>query len=552
MKKLPADNRLSQAFRSQDGLALLQAIILISIVASLLLIIVSVTLLGLNVSKQGVRRTAALHIAEAGINYYLWHLVHDPADYCDGNPCVGSPPYGPFVHDFHDNTGKKIGSYTLWIAPPSITDGSKVVICHTPPATNETISVAPSAVQGHLDHGDFLGPCEGGGTGGGTVVVESRGDVEDGNENRTIVAALGIPSFAQYAVVANDTVNHIRFGEDTEIFGPIHNNGGVRFDGVAHDLVTSAMAEYNDPDHDDIDSPQHSYHPDNILEPGVHTHVPPDEDRFLGGKSFPVPPVDFAQVTADLNEIETQATDDGYYYGPTGAGYHIVLGNNNYTIYRVNSVTASCNTSLGWQPTYGISSQSVVAAGVSYPTNGVIFVDDNLWVDGKIMDVALTIASSEEIYINNDIEYTYLDGRDKLGLIAQENISVGLYSEGSFSGSSDQRELTIHAALLAQNGRVGRNYYPYRYRQFSWQSWSYCLQSSDNYWQRNKISVYGSLATNRRYGFSWICGDTWTIGDYCDSGYDVREVTYDENLSASPPPSFPTIGNYAILDWREK
>src|SRR3989344_1826645 len=178
------------------GFALLQTILLITIIASLMLVIVTLTILGLNISKQGVRQTSALDIAEAGVNYYLWHLVHDPDDYCDGNSCTGSPPYGPYVHNFTDNTGKVIGTYTLWIAPPEITQGGKVVLCHVPPTTDETIVVSPSAVEGHLDHGDSFGPCEGGGASGGTVVVESRGDVVDGNENRTIVSALGVPSFA--------------------------------------------------------------------------------------------------------------------------------------------------------------------------------------------------------------------------------------------------------------------------------------------------------------------------------------------------------------------
>jgi len=523
-------SKLKEKISGNSGVALLGAIILISVVAGILLILVTLTLLGLNISKQRVRQLSALDVSEAGINYYLWHLVHAPGDYCDGNPCVGTPPYGPYVHNFTDNSGNVIGTYTLWIAPPGITTGGKMVICHVPPTTDETLTVAPSAVQGHLDHDDYFGPCEGGGgSGGGRVVVESRGDVSGGNENRTIVATLGIPSFAQYAVVANDTVNHIRFGVGTEVWGPIHNNGGVRFDGVAHALVTSALAQYRDPD-------------TGLTEPGVYTTQPNPSQVFLGGTNFPVPPVDFNQVTANLNDLKQKAQDNGLYYGPSGAsGYHIVLKQNDtFDIYRVNSTTGSCwIAGMGWQAKNTINSQTKIGTGVPFPADGIIFVEDNLWIDGRIDGAWLTVAAAtlpestdRSIFINSDLKYTNLDGRDKLGLIAQKDISVGLESEGSFSGSDDQKELRIDAALLAQKGRVGRNYYN-----------SGC---STTYYKRNIITVYGSIATNQRYGFSWVCGSTWC------SGYDIRNVTYDQNLSVAPPPAFPTIGNYAILDWREE
>ncbi|HEX7456490.1 MAG TPA: hypothetical protein VF303_03420 [Candidatus Nanoarchaeia archaeon] len=494
IKTLLKRKKITDFIKEKTGLALIQAIILITIIASLLLVIVSLTLLGLNVAKQGVRQTSALDVAEAGVNYYLWHLVHAPEDHKDGNDFPADPPFGPYTHDVTDNTGKKIGTYTLWVTPPE--------------------------------------------AGGDLVTVESKGTIEDGNENRTIVAKLGIPTFAQYAVVTNDTVNHIRFGLGTEVFGPIHNNGGVRFDGVAHDLVSSSLATYNDPDH-----------PGGV-EPGVHTHQPDPDEVFLGGTAFPVPPVDFGQISSELDDLKTRAQDNGINYEPSGAsGYHIVLKTNDtFDIYRVNSTTASCrNPGNDWQATDGITNQTLISGSVPFPNNGVIFVEDKLWIDGKINGANLTIAAAtlpdnpatyKSIIINNDLEYTNYDGTDKVGLVAQGNVSAGLFSEGAFTGTDDEKELRVNAALIAQNGRVGRNYFH--------------KNCSSTYYQRNIITVYGAIATNQRYGFTWICGNAWTENDSCDSGYKDRNVTYDQYLSANPPPYFPRVGNYAILDWRER
>src|SRR5690606_21947328 len=62
----------------------------------------------------------ALHIAEAGLQYYRWVLAHDPDDYQDG---TGEP--GPYVHSFTDPQSGVTGSYSLSITPPE--EGSTVI-----------------------------------------------------------------------------------------------------------------------------------------------------------------------------------------------------------------------------------------------------------------------------------------------------------------------------------------------------------------------------------------------------------------------------------------
>jgi hypothetical protein len=52
----------------------------------------------------------------------------------------------------------------------------------------------------------------------------------------------------------------MRFGAGTEVFGKIHSNVGIRFDGVAHNVISSGVASFDDPDHGGGN------------EFGVHTH----------------------------------------------------------------------------------------------------------------------------------------------------------------------------------------------------------------------------------------------------------------------------------------
>jgi type II secretory pathway component PulK len=56
-------------------------------------------------SQYVVLREQAFQVAEAGIEYYRWHLAHAQSDYYDGQ---GASSTGPYVHDFFDKDGVKL------------------------------------------------------------------------------------------------------------------------------------------------------------------------------------------------------------------------------------------------------------------------------------------------------------------------------------------------------------------------------------------------------------------------------------------------------------
>ncbi len=429
----------------------------------------------------------AFRIAEAGIEYYRWHLAHAPGDYKDG---TGQP--GPYVHNFNDKNGVVLGTFSLEITPPSV--GSSV------------------------------------------VNVRSTGKVQaDPSIEKTIEVKFAKSSFAKFAVVS---ASNVRFGGGTEVFGQIHSNGGIRFDGLAHNLVTSAVSRYNDPDHSGND------------EFGVHTHVSPEDpqppgavpnrpDVFEAGRQFPVPAVDFAGVTSTLADIKSGAQSGGIYFGPSGkSGYRLVFKTNDTVdIYKVNSTTSppgGCVMVIGQQDwgTLSVNTQQFLG-NYPNPQNKLIFFEDNIWTEGKINTARITVgagifpenpAKYASITINNDLLYTNYDGQDAIGLIAQGNINTGLISEDN---------LRIDAALFAQNGRVGRYYYrPPAGGQ----------QRCSPYHIRDTITIYGMIASNQRYGFAYTDG----------TGYQNRNLIYDANLFYAPPPDFPlTSDHYEQIFWKE-
>ncbi len=483
---------------SKKGFLLVQTLVFAGIGLMITGALASWAATNTNVSRRFFYREQALQIAEAGIDYYRWHLAHAPSDYQDG---TNSP--GPYEHIFYDKDDTSIGKFILTI---------------TPPAVGSTI-----------------------------VTVQSDGYVDaDPSVVRKIRVRLGVPSLAKFAAVSND---NIRFGEGTEVFGPIHSNGGIRFDGLAHNLVTSSQTSYNDPDHS------------GNSEFGVHTHVnappssgvndtfrsaeapptspvPARSDVFLAGRQFPVPAVDFVGITNDLAKIKTDAQASGKYFSSSGKqGYHITLKTNDtFDIYKVNNLNSpsgGCSNSqnqTGWGTwtikTSGSGNQTLVG-NYAIPANGLIFVEDNVWVDGQINTARVTIASGRfpdnastrpSITVNSDLLYTNFDGQDVISLISQGDVNAGL-------GSSNT--LTIDAALIAQNGRVGRFYYS---------------SSCGSGYTRNTINLYGMIASNIRYGFAYTDG----------TGYSDRNIIYDANLLYGPPPSFPlTSDQYSVISWQE-
>ena len=431
-------------------------------------------------------RTLAFSIAQAGVEYYRWHLAHAPTDYQDG---TGGP--GPYTHNYYDKSNNLVGQFILEITPPL--NGSTIVI------------------------------------------VKSTGKVlDDSSVEKIIEAKLGIPSFAKYAAVLNANV---RFGDGTEVFGGIHSNGGVRFDGIANNLVTSAVTSYDDPDHSGAN------------EFGVHTHISPTDplppatipqrtDVFRIGRNFPVPAVDFAGITQTLADIKSAASSTGFYRGASGNfGYNVVLKTNDtFDFYRVTALVTApsgCTNYLsqdGWG-TWSIQSETLLG-NYPMPSNGLIFLEDDVWIRGQINTSRLTIASARfpdnsstrsSITINNDLLYTNYDGQDVISLIAQKNINIGMVSSST---------LRVDAALMAQNGRVGRYYY----RPPS------SGQRCSPYHSRSAITTYGMIASSQRYGFAYTDG----------TGYQTRNLVYDTNLLYGPPPSFPlTTDSYEVLSWKE-
>jgi hypothetical protein len=510
--------------KRMKGSALAYGLVIMTVVMILLVSILSYIVSQLNFSANRTEREKAFQVAEAGIYYYRWYLAHATdgmnaqqlKTFWQSGTTLGVP--GDYTVDYNDpETGTLIGRYTIHLDPP---DSFSTIASVT--STGESARMA--------------------------------------GITRKVKARFRRPSWSEYIFLSNDFMN---FGNQAEVYGKVYSNNGIRFDGIAHNVVSALLPRFDDPTYGG-----------NRLEFGVHTTVNPADPAapsypwpagtvpnrpniFMGGRQFPVPEVSFSGVMADFANMKSQSSaGQGRYFDSTGAGRKITLkSDGTYDICTVNSANANTHAisdfkgvvsgaSGSYSGTNGNSctTSSCCAASscpyiqssnhskgkcvslANYPivNDGVVFVEKSVWLEGSVNNKRMTIAaanltgsgSSADIYIgisNNNLRYASYNCNNMLGLVAQQDIRV-------LPPCPD--EFVVDAALLAQTGTVGIN--------------------DNGFSGKTSLTFNGAIASFMQPYFQ-----------HGNSGFAVRTYNYDNNLLYCPPPYFPTGTEYSIDLWEE-
>ena len=534
--------------------AVLSFIIVVLIIAGAVLEIINTNLSNIN---NNVKSQRAFNIAEAGINYYLWHLSHNGIDYQDGTgaPLTQDPKlgYGPYVHNYVDGNAVNVGTFTLWIKPQ--------------------------------------------GAGSTIVTVESIGKVKGDSNIRTVVAKIGAASFASYGVISDQA---LWFGNTETASGPVHSNQGIRLDGANTDTVTSANSTYTPPS----GLGGGTNDPGVWCSPSVTTPVNCNT-RNKTTWQYPVAAVTFPSVTTSLCNMKKVAFGDNAStsalagqanictiaaglpvtrtsaYLPqrctTGSGtscsYSLTRGyliklNNNGT-YDLLNVNGEDDTK---KPYTAALTTSPIATGIAIPPSGVIFAEDNVWVlsnttfHGRVTIASARLAQANvntEAVIAGPLLYSTKNGSDAIGLVSEGSVFIAPYapfappSNATYPGNQ-AFNFEVDGALLAENNNVTYG----EYSETTNQNLEPDYRSNTNRcaygWKNSNqtFTFYGSVASRQlwTWTYNWFnCGDG--VFDATQGGYIVgienNDSQYDYNLLYAPPPSYPLANGYQILSWRE-
>lgn len=479
------------------------ALIVVLVFASIFLVSVSALMQFIfqqtQLGRGKIAREEALQIAEGGLEYYKWYLAHNPESTAGG------------TFEYRD----------------PISDERR----------GEFIIAATSTSQcGEIQYRD----------------VEVIGTADsDMRYPRTISARYMQPSVANYSYIIGANVWS---GSGRTIVGPYYSTGGIHMDGTHNSLVVSGVDTWSCTSSFGCSPTQE--------QPGV----------WGAGSNpelwqYPVDLVSFDDLTVDFNDLRAKAQSGGRYFssvtgGLGDGGYHLIFkSDGTFDVYRVDTADEYWGLKVGGiadSHHHGIVSETFIGNYTVPGSCSLIFVEDQVWLEGEISGkAALVVADTvhsfnPDVVLHDDLAYASGPETDALTVMAEGNILVSAVAPDT---------LTVSGVFVAPNGKFGRQHYVentgvyYTYDR-GWIE----MEGTGSHQDLDHFTINGTVISGERVGLQWGYGIYRALPDwpyytyeYQESGFAASTNSYQRVLALDPPPFTPpaTTTPY-IVNWREE
>jgi len=457
-------------------------LLITTLVFSSILLTIVVSLIGFVVIQSRLVTTKVIYeqagqIAEAGLDYYKWYLAHNPGDFTHGTGAVG-----PYIFTYQNEVGETIGEYHISIEENQL--------------CGQTVSARIVSV-GH----SYANP----------------------SITRRLSARYARPTVADFSFISNSSSF---VGSDRTYTGLYHSNLGVHMNGTHFAPVTSSVTDWV------CDSSTGCLA--STTQPGVATTGGSGNPALF---TYPVPTIDFAGLSLTLAEIKATAlSSGGIYYSTLGhprEGYRLIfLADGRVEVYRVNGTEAEPGGKAWGVRMNVIKNAHFLGTRTINPSCPVIFIEDNVWVEGVINGKVtlaaanLTGSGSEKLVTLND-SITYANSDSRFLLMSQQDINIGL---------EVSTDMVINGVFIAKDGQFKRN-----------ELVSGVPPPWASHALKNSLTVNGTIMTNgpmqtKLYDSSGIY----------TSGFNFHYFNYDRNFAIDPPPFMPhTSDTYRFFEWRD-
>ncbi len=438
-------------------------------------------------------RAEAFSVAEAGLEYYRWHLAHFPTDLQNGTGHAGPYPISL----------SPVGTSTLSIIPNT--------------SCGQTISINISST--------------------GTAT-------EDPSFPATLVARYAQPSVASYDVITN---NAMWFGSDEIINGPVHSNNGIHEDGPNNAPVTSSVSTWTCPPSLGCSGETENGVFGTGTNPNLWDFPVPSLD-FQGIATDFNTDKSIAQtygIYLPRYSTGNQAQSTAYH-----KGYHLVFNapslaypNGSVTVTKVNPQKVSnvfFFDTRKYGTEYSILAGETNAQTYAIPSGcGLIFVEDNAWIEGVIpTKVTVVVANvsdtgvAPDAFIPGNITYASSDGSAGFALLSEHDILIT---------PNSPQNLSLSGIFVAQTGSFGRNGY--------WDSTN--PSCNGTYEPRGAFSIHGTIVASLGQNETWLLGQP--CGTQPNAGYQTTVNSPDQTLATDPPAFTPTLSkDYRFVTWQQQ
>jgi hypothetical protein len=444
-------------------------------------------------------REQALHIAEAGLEYYRWFLAHNPSIMTAGAGLVS-----PYTYDVSDPEGGVLGE--------SVITAEANLQCGVP----QWIDLSAEGTAN-------LNPLFA----------------------RTLSVRYMRPSVAEYSTILNANTAFSATGTST---GPVHGNGGIRMNGYNDSDVTSPLSSWNC-------TTSYGCNPASTTASGV---LGSGAGFALWRWGATVPNVSFANMALNYDTLKDYAEASGVYLpytlggdtvgGSDLSGYHLVFqSNGTVNVYRVTSTVAadSQHSDNLTSPATWIADNHIIT-----PSTGEVFVQNytipsdcsliyseaKTWIEGTVAGKVTVVAAdagsfTPDIILSGDITYASATGASGLTAVAERSVLLPLNSPDT---------MNIRGIFVALTGYFGRNFYT--------NSGSHKVPTAySTYVTQSTLNKFGTIVSTLRPATRWTSGGVFI------SGYDAGSTSYDRVLAFSPPPFTPTVStDYQFSLWGEQ